>query len=90
MDWIKVNVDAAYKESGSAIAMVVRDRKGNPLYIASKLIKSSSPHDAEIKALDWVSSYASGCNWTNVIFVSDAKEAVKEILDSSLPSGWDY
>ena len=90
MDWIKVNVDMAYKESGLAIAMVVRDSKGNPLYIASKLIKSSSPltpHDAEIKALDWASSYAIGCNWTNFIWVSEAKEAVKKILDSSLPSG---
>ena len=87
MDWIKVNVDMAYKESGLAIAMVVRDSKGNPLYIASKLIKSSFLRDAEIKALDWASSYAIGCNWTNVIWVSEAKEAVKKILDSSLPSG---
>ena len=59
--WIKINTDASFKDGNAAFAMVVRDSRRNLLYAASKLGKSSNPHLAEIKAINWASSYSARC-----------------------------
>ena len=70
-------------------AIVVRNSTGNLLYLASKLNPCSSPHLAETLALNWASSYAFHCGWTNVIWECDTKEVVKEVLDDAEPIGWE-
>ena len=72
-NWIQVNVDASHNGSQASIAMVVRDKGGNLLYLPSKSVYYESSHTAEIKALEWDSAYAEDCGWENVMWIFDDK-----------------
>ena len=63
--WIKINVDAAYKASRAAAAMVVRDDSGKLLFLSSTLLELDchSPFEAELEALNWASGIAERGGW---------------------------
>ncbi|KAF3449996.1 hypothetical protein FNV43_RR06075 [Rhamnella rubrinervis] len=87
-NWVKVNVDAAFKMEEAVAAMVVRDNEGKILLLDTCIFTAMSAFDAEIKTLNWAASKASSCGWKNLIWISDAKEAVRLILDHSVPANW--
>lgn len=51
--WIKVNVDAAHKVSGSVAVMVVRDANGKLLFLSTMTLSTKSAFDAEVTVLKW-------------------------------------
>ena len=81
-----MNVDIAYKDGQATLAMVVRDYQDKLLYVTSALDRCTSPHMAEILALEWASKYAEQCLWNKVIWSSDAKEVVKEVKSEDEPT----
>ena len=87
-NWLKINVDAAFKKEDAAAAMVVRDNRGKLLFLDTKLFKCYSAMDAEIQAIEWASSKAEHSGWKNIQWSIDAKEVTKIILDSSFPANW--
>ncbi|KAF3441398.1 hypothetical protein FNV43_RR15312 [Rhamnella rubrinervis] len=56
--WLKINVDAARKDGNFAWAMLVRNEKGNLLFLTSKLSRSDSSTEVELEALGWAIEYA--------------------------------
>lgn len=70
----------SHKDIGTTLAMIVRNEKGNLLYLSSNLMSCDSPFDAELQVLEWVSDFAYSCGWRNIVWEVDAKEVVKEVL----------
>ncbi|KAF3457676.1 hypothetical protein FNV43_RR02334 [Rhamnella rubrinervis] len=60
--WIKVNVDAAHIENGSAAAMVVRNENGKLLLLFSTLTNCRSPFERKLEALNWATTFAEAGN----------------------------
>ncbi|KAF3447450.1 hypothetical protein FNV43_RR12636 [Rhamnella rubrinervis] len=85
--WLKINVDAATKNVGCAISMVVRSDLGELVFLASKVIEGewTSSFGVEVEALAWASDYAEVCGWVNIDFEMDAKEVVETILMDEEP-----
>lgn len=52
-------------------------------------MECSSPYVAEVKALEWATSYAEDAGWKNIYWSLDAKEVVTEIQENLEPCGWD-
>ncbi|KAF3449022.1 hypothetical protein FNV43_RR09746 [Rhamnella rubrinervis] len=50
--------DSAFKDGRAALAVVVRDDKGQLFWLASDLIEYRSPREVEVLALEWTSSAA--------------------------------
>ncbi|KAF3440064.1 hypothetical protein FNV43_RR18342 [Rhamnella rubrinervis] len=70
----------AFKEGEAASAMVLRDSNRKVLFLASKLVKaSSSPLEAELKALTWAMETAENLEWNWIVWSSDAQVLVREI-----------
>ncbi|KAF3438278.1 hypothetical protein FNV43_RR21039 [Rhamnella rubrinervis] len=88
--WLKINIDAAFKDNSAAAAMDVRDSTGTPLFLATQLFSCLSSYnvDAKILALNWASTHAKECNWKNIIWVTDAKEVANTVLEASTPANW--
>lgn len=75
--------------SQSAFAMVIRNPKGNILFLATKLANYSSPYLAKLRALAWAVNYTKICSWENVSWVMDALNVVNHVKSKATPSGWD-
>ncbi|KAF3436717.1 hypothetical protein FNV43_RR19464 [Rhamnella rubrinervis] len=88
LGWIKVNVDAAYLEKGSAAAMVVRKDDGKLLFLSSTVNSCRNPLEAELEALNWAASFAEEGNWKQVCWEVDALEVVKAIKSAEEPTNW--
>ena len=87
--WLKANVDASYKEGTSALALVVRDEQGRVVFLASQLESAENAMVAELKALVWALQIAKERSWQQVVWSSDAKTIVDEVLASYEPCGWE-
>ncbi|KAF3438471.1 hypothetical protein FNV43_RR21233 [Rhamnella rubrinervis] len=85
--WLKANIDAAFKEGAAALALVVRDEQGQVVFLASKLDRATSAMEAELKALVWALQLARVEPWQQVIWSSDVKNIVSEVMLSSEPCG---
>ncbi|KAF3438243.1 hypothetical protein FNV43_RR21004 [Rhamnella rubrinervis] len=75
--WLKVNVDAAHTNNGSATALVVKDASGKLLFLSTTLLGCSSPFEAGVEALNWACVHVEDCEWKHVFWKVHAKEVVK-------------
>ncbi|KAF3437581.1 hypothetical protein FNV43_RR20337 [Rhamnella rubrinervis] len=53
LNWLKANIDAAFKDGIAALAFVLRDENGRVVFLASKLDCAPDAMEAELKALVW-------------------------------------
>ena len=83
-------MDAAYKASRSAAAMVVRDGSGKLLFLSSTLLEldCQSPFEAEFEALNWASGIAERGGWVKAFWEIDAVEVVRAIEGFGEPQCW--
>ncbi|KAF3436812.1 hypothetical protein FNV43_RR19565 [Rhamnella rubrinervis] len=86
--WIKVNVNAAHSERGSAAAMVVRNVDGKLLVLSSTLTSCRSSFEAELEALNWAAAFAEAGNWKQVCWEIDALEVVNSVKATEEPTNW--
>lgn len=56
--------------------------------MASKFIEASSLFEAKVKALEWAISTAICTDWSNIIFIFDAKLVVEDVCSLIDPGGW--
>ena len=87
-EWIKGNIDAAYKDGVAALAMVLRDSNSRVVFLATKLDAASSSLEAEMKAFAWALEMAQSMAWHKIIWSSDAQAMVKEINSNKDPLDW--
>ena len=84
---IKININAATSATQAAIGVVARDYQGIPLKVWARLIKKTTPFQAETEALMWAVQLAKVERWSKVIFEGDAKICFDAInsLNQSYP-----
>ncbi|KAF3449322.1 hypothetical protein FNV43_RR10050 [Rhamnella rubrinervis] len=83
-----IYTDAAIGKEGTALAVVVRDYRGNLVYLASKLMQVMTPYQAEAKALAGATKLIEQKNILKAFWFCDSQTVVNEIKDSSEPSSW--
>ncbi|XP_075633481.1 uncharacterized protein LOC142605940 [Castanea sativa] len=82
-DSIKINVDAAFKDGNSSIAVVARDWRGEVVFACAKRVYSNLPIHAEAKAIKWALCLAKNLEAAAMIVESVSKDCV----DALAPSG---
>ncbi|KAK9995900.1 hypothetical protein SO802_020586 [Lithocarpus litseifolius] len=85
---IKLNVDAATRSSGSALAVVARNHLGDVLSIWVKKYHNSSPAIAEAESLYWAMNLAVKEGWKSVILEGDAKNCFDPLINPDLSPEW--
>ena len=85
-DCIKINLDAAISDTQATIVVVARDHCGVPLKVWARLIKKTTPLQAETAALLWAVQLAKVEKWSKVIFEWDAKICFDAINSPSQPA----
>ncbi|XP_075649815.1 uncharacterized protein LOC142620308 [Castanea sativa] len=87
-DCIKINIDVAISDTNDAIAVVARDHCGVPIKIWARLIKETTPFQAETTALLWAVQLAKMENWSRDIFEGDTKICFDAINAPNQPFSW--
>nr|POE61328.1 hypothetical protein CFP56_48900 [Quercus suber] len=87
-DCIKLNVDAATRSSGSALAVVARNHLGEVLSIWAKKHYNSSLAIVEAESLYWAMNLAVKEGWKSVIFEGDAKNCFDPLINLDLSLEW--
>lgn len=54
------------------------------------LLKLSPALEAEWRALEWATDIARNENWSNVLWSTDAKTIVNELVDGTDPTSWSF
>lgn len=73
---IKINVDAAVGPRFSAIAAVVRDKRGELVFAGSIKVNTTLPLQAEAEVIRWAISLAPALVGESVIMKSDSQSVV--------------
>ena len=87
-DSIKINVDAAFKDGGSSIAVVARDWRGEVVFACAKRVYTSLPLQAEAKAIKQVLILAKRLEATAMFVESDSKDCVDTLAPSCKKVHW--
>ncbi|GJT03071.1 reverse transcriptase [Tanacetum coccineum] len=83
---VKLNCDAAFKDSKAAFDIVVRDSTGCLCYVLGNCCHAISPTHAEIIAVHSACSLAFNRGWLNAIMESNSQVAISlSFLDSPPP-----
>nr|GEU38899.1 hypothetical protein [Tanacetum cinerariifolium] len=83
---VKLNCDAAFKDSKAAFGIVVRDSTGCLRYVLGNCCHAISPTHAEIIAVHSTCSLAFNRGWLNAIVESDSQVAISlSFLESPPP-----
>ncbi|XP_050255022.1 uncharacterized protein LOC126700899 [Quercus robur] len=69
---IKINVDVAVGPRFSAIAVVVRDWRGEVVFVGSKKVNTTLPLQAEVEAIRWAISLAPTLGGDSVLVESNS------------------
>lgn len=75
--FFKVNIDANFSKSKTAMLLVVRDVDGQVMPFLSHFCSCNGPHDAEIRIL--ASKIMKEKNWNNLICSLDDLNFVNEV-----------
>ncbi|KAF3438607.1 hypothetical protein FNV43_RR21370 [Rhamnella rubrinervis] len=67
-------------QANAAGVIVIRTAQGETLFVASPVLECSSPHAAEVLALNWASKIAEENDQTKIIWACDDKEVIQEVL----------
>lgn len=62
IDWLKVNVNAAWKEGRAGLAFIIRDSIGSLVYLEAKVLVVASPQMVKTYTLEWAIDYVEKCN----------------------------
>lgn len=54
--WLKVNMDAPYKDGKVALGVVMRNDKGDPVLVASRTCDCISSEVAKMEAIMWATN----------------------------------
>ncbi|KAL0005024.1 hypothetical protein SO802_012585 [Lithocarpus litseifolius] len=87
-DSIKLNVDAAFKDGYSSIAVVARDWRGEVVFACAKRVYSNLPLQAEAEAIKWALSLAKSLEAAAIIMESDSKDCVDGLAPSGKKIHW--
>jgi len=87
-DSIKINVDAAFKDGGSSIAIVVRDWRGEVIFACAKRVYTNLPLQAEAEAIKWALSLTKRLETAALIVESDSKDCVDTLAPSCKNAPW--
>ncbi|KAF3447866.1 hypothetical protein FNV43_RR08572 [Rhamnella rubrinervis] len=89
-EWLKINVDAAFKFNKTAGAFIVRNAVGKVIFVSSKVLERgcNSAYEAEAFALDWATDYADKYGWKRIVFEMDAKMVMEDVLAESESNSW--
>ncbi|XP_065629740.1 uncharacterized protein LOC136067578 [Quercus suber] len=85
---IKINVDAAVGPRFSAIAVVVRNWRGELVFAGSKKVNTTLPLQAKAKAVRWAISFAPALDGDSVHVESDSQVVVQLLSNLTLPPPW--
>ena len=85
---IKLNVNAATRSLGFALAVVARNHLGEVLSIWAKKYHSSSPAIAKAKSLYWAINLVVKEGWKSMIFEGDAKNCFDPLINPDLSPKW--
>lgn len=88
LGWLKINTDAAFKDGKAFLGFVVRDDCGSLFWSSSNVVKCHTAHHAEMSAIMWALEFAAHMDWNNIVWSSDAFEAVRNVTSPSTPKGW--
>lgn len=88
---VKFNCDAAFckHSSSAAMAVILRDSKGNPLDGCAKSIEASSAVQAEAHAVHMACLMAQALNLSQVEIKTDNKMVISLCISETVPP-WEY
>ena len=85
---IKINVDAAVGPRFSAIAVVMRDWRGELVFAGSMKVNTTLPLQVEAEAVIWAISLAPALDGDYVHVESDSQVVVSLLSNLTLPPPW--
>lgn len=85
--WIKINVDAGLMDSYTALAMVVRDHRGELLFLVTKLIERRVPYVVELQALQWATNYVKSYSQNKILWAMDTVNVMDDVKMELNPNG---
>ncbi|GJS30393.1 putative reverse transcriptase domain-containing protein [Tanacetum coccineum] len=82
---MKINCDAAFKDSKAALAIVARDSTGSLIYVDGMPYSSMSPLHAEVLAVHYACQLAFRRGWFQTIVESDCQTAITLLSTETIP-----
>ncbi|GJU47905.1 ethylene-responsive transcription factor ERF011-like protein [Tanacetum coccineum] len=82
---VKINCDAAFKDSKAALAVVARDSTGSLIYVDGMPCSSMSPLHAEVLAVHYACQLAFRRGWSQAIVESDCQTAITLSSTETIP-----
>ena len=86
--WLKINVDAPVTKSHASIVVIARDHLGIPIKMWARVIKLTSPIQAEFETIFWAMLLAKYERWSHVIVEGDAKDCFDALVDPKFLPSW--
>ena len=86
--WLKINVDVAVTKSHASIVVIARDHLGIPIKMWARVIKLTSPIQAEFETIFWAMLLAKYERWSHVIVEGDAKDCFDALVDPKFLPSW--
>ena len=87
-NWIKMDVDAAFREEKTTVAVVSRDSMGNTLKAWSDQFLSNNPLVGEARAAWSAMMLAASEGYENIILEGDAWNVIEPICNADVDPHW--
>ncbi|GJW68796.1 ribonuclease H-like domain-containing protein [Tanacetum coccineum] len=84
-EFVKINCDAAFKDSKAALTIVARDSTSSLIYVDDMPYSSMSPLHAEVLAVHYACQLAFHRGWFQAIVESDCQTAITFLSTETIP-----